>query len=36
VLCQHPAGVVVDLYLPAALHAGTLETKVEAANASEE
>jgi hypothetical protein len=29
-------GICVDLDLPAALHAGTLEPKVEAANASEE
>jgi hypothetical protein len=36
VLRQHSAGIVVYLDLPAALHAGTLETKVEAANASEE
>jgi hypothetical protein len=33
---EHAAGIVVDLNLPAALHAGTLETKVEAANAGEE
>jgi hypothetical protein len=36
VLCQHAAGIVVDLNLPAALHSGTLETKVKTANASEE
>jgi len=36
VLREHTAGVVVDLDLPPALHASTLEPKVEAADASEE
>jgi hypothetical protein len=34
-LGEHAAGVVVDLDLPPALHAGTLKAQVEAANPSE-
>jgi hypothetical protein len=34
-LGEHAAGVVVNLNLPPAFHAGTLKPKVEAANASE-
>jgi len=35
-LGEHATGVVVDLDLPPALHASTLEPKVEATDASEE
>jgi hypothetical protein len=36
VLCQHAAGICVNLDLPAALHAGPLKAQVEASNAGEE
>jgi hypothetical protein len=36
VLRQHAAGVMVDLNLPPALHAGPLEAEVEAADSGEE
>jgi hypothetical protein len=35
VLGEHAAGVVINLDLPPALHAGTLKAEVEAANPSE-
>jgi hypothetical protein len=35
VLCQHAAGVGVDLDLPAAFHAGTFKAEVEATNPGE-
>lgn len=34
-LGEHAAGVIVDLNLPPALHAGTLKAEIEAANPSE-